>query len=94
MVRGHTVLPGCMLLSHKNLSLTANTLLLRLVENETRPTTDIQNQALLNAVLENQCKSAAQYIYPGTSVGNSIVVPKCIPDWQKWRSNWSELGKT
>ncbi|KAL8433279.1 hypothetical protein ACSSS7_004064 [Eimeria intestinalis] len=93
MIRGHTVLENCKPVTHKNLYGTANELASRMLENAKFEAMNLQNHDVLYAVLENQCRTTAFFVFPQTSDQHRIVVPQCAKAWEEMRSDWSQLGQ-
>ncbi|KAL8447010.1 hypothetical protein Emag_004482 [Eimeria magna] len=92
LIRGHTVLENCKPLTHKNLYGSANELVSRMLENAKFEAMNLQNHDVLYAVLENQCRTTAFFVFPQTSDQHNIVVPQCVKAWEGMRTDWSQLG--
>ncbi|KAL8270280.1 hypothetical protein Esti_005796 [Eimeria stiedai] len=92
LIRGHTVLENCKPLTHKNLYGTANELVSRMLENAKFEAMNLHNHDVLYAVLENQCRTTAFFVFPQASDHHNIIVPKCVKAWEGMRTDWSQLA--
>ncbi|CDJ51825.1 hypothetical protein, conserved [Eimeria brunetti] len=93
LIRAYTALEGCTPLTDRNLYGTGSELVARVVENAKFEAVDMEGEDTLQSVLENQCRSAVAFVFPGTLNPFSLVIPHCVDVWQKMRSDWSQLGQ-